>query len=113
MSPPRSAAADALTKTALMKNILSKNESSKNNHAYSLDVIRGVRDQLSSLKRPILACVQLERPGAFEAMKSLFGLQNSRKITKWAHAEDLVKIWLIFRKIPSLVDSSFVGCFTR
>lgn len=113
LSTPRSTAADALTKTALMMNILSKNDSSKNNHAYSLDAIRGMRDQLSSLEKPILASVQLERPGAFEAMKNLFGLQITTKTTKWKHAEFLIKIWLIFREIPSLVDGSFVGRFTR
>ena len=77
---------------ALMMNILSKNDSSKNNPTYSLDAIRGMRDQLSSFEKPILAGVQLERPGAFEAMKNLFGLQNTRKTTKWAHAEALIKI---------------------
>jgi hypothetical protein len=50
-------------KMVLMINILSKNDSSKNNHAYSLNVIRGMGDQLSSLEKPILAGVQLERPG--------------------------------------------------
>jgi hypothetical protein len=77
-SAPRSAATNALTKTGLMMNILSKNDSSKNNHVFSLDTIRGIHDQLSSLERPILAG---ERPGAFEAVKNLFGLQNSRKTT--------------------------------
>ena len=46
-------------------------------------------------------------------MKNSFGLQNSRKTAKWAHAEALVKIWLIFHEIPSLVDGSFVGRFKR
>ena len=94
-------------------NILSNNDSSKNNHAYSFDAIRGMRDQLSSLEKPILAGVQLERPGAFEAMKNLSGLQITTKTMKWKNAESLIKIWLIFREIPSLVDGSFVGRFTR
>ncbi len=72
-----------------------------------------MRDQLSSLEKPILADVQLERPGAFEAMKNLFGLQNTKKTMKWAHAEALIKIWLIFCKIRSLVDGSFAVRFTR
>ena len=113
MSTTCSDAANALTKMVLMMNILSKNNSLKNNHTYSLDPIRGVRNQLSSLKRPILASVQFEKPRVFEAMKNLLGLQNLRKTTKWTHAEALVKIWLIFHEIPSLVDDSFVGCFTR
>jgi len=46
-----------------MMNILSKNDSSKNNHAYSIDALRGMCDQLSSLEKPILASVQHERPG--------------------------------------------------
>ena len=46
-SSARSNASAALSKTALMMNILSKNDSSTNNQAYSLDAIRGMRDQLS------------------------------------------------------------------
>ena len=46
-SSARSNASAALSKTALMMNILSKNDSSTNNQSYSLDAIRGMRDQLS------------------------------------------------------------------
>jgi hypothetical protein len=61
-----STAAAALTKAAMMINIFSKNDSSKNNQAYSLlDAIKGMRDQISSLEKPILATVQAETPGFF------------------------------------------------
>ena len=67
----------------------------------------------SSLKRPILAAIQAERPNSFTAMSDLLNLPNSQKVTKWSHSEALIKIWLIICEIYSLVDGSFVGRFTR
>ena len=63
--------------------------------------------------RQIIATVQLERPGLYAAMQHLLKLPLSTKTVKWDHAEALVKIWEIFREIPSLIDGSFVGRFTR
>jgi hypothetical protein len=80
----------------LMMNILSKNDSPKNNHAYSLDSIRGMRDQISSLEKPIPATGQVERPDSFAAMKDLLSLPNLHKVTKWRHVDALVKIWDLF-----------------
>jgi hypothetical protein len=108
-----STAAAALTKAAMMINILSKNDSSKNNQAYSLDAIKGMRNQISSLKKPILATVQAEMPGSFAAMTNLLHLPKMQRVYKWGHAEALVKIWELFRGIPTLVDGSFVGRYMR
>ena len=80
-----STAAAALTKAAMMINILSKNDSSKNNQAYSLDAIKGMRDQISSLEKPILATVQSETPGSFAAMMNLLHLPNMQRVNKWGH----------------------------
>ena len=55
----------------------------------------------------------MERPGSYAAMQHLLKLPLSVKIAKWDHVEALVKIWEIFREIPSLIDGSFVGRFTR
>ena len=93
--------------------ILAKNDSSKNNSAYSVDAVKGMRVQIASLGRQIIATVQLERPGSYAAMQRLLKLPLSTKTVKWDHVEALVKIWEIFRKIPSLIDGSFVGRFTR
>ena len=46
-------------------------------------------------------------------MQRLLKLPLSTKTVKWDHVEALVKIWEIFREIPSLIDGSFVGRFTR
>jgi len=46
-------------------------------------------------------------------MQLLLKLPLSTKTVKWDHDEALVKIWEIFWEIPSLIDGSFVGRFTR
>ena len=102
-----------LTRSALMISILAKNDSSKNNSAYSLDAVKGMRVQIAALGRQILATVQLERPGLYTAMQHLLKLSLGTKIVKWDHVEALVKIWEIIREIPSLMDGSFVGRYTR
>ena len=108
---PNNAAAK-LTRSALMISILAKNDSSKNNSAYSVDAVKGMQVRIASLGRQIIATVQLERPGLYAAMQHLLKLPLSTKTVKWDHAEALVKIWEIFREIPSLIDGSFVGRFT-
>jgi hypothetical protein len=47
-----------------MISILAKNDSSKNNSAYPVDAVKGMRVHIASLKRQIIAAVQLERPGS-------------------------------------------------
>ena len=84
----------------------------KNNSAYSVDAVKGMRVQIVSLRRQIIGTVQMERPGSYAAMQHLLKLPLIAKIVKWDHIEALVKIWEIFREIPSLVDGSFVGRFT-
>ena len=106
-------AAAKLTRSALMISILAKNDSSKNNSAYSINAVKGMRVQIASLGRQIIATVQLERPGLYAAMQLLLKLPLSTKTVKWDHDEALVKIWEIFWEIPSLIDGSFVGRFTR
>jgi len=64
-------AAAKLTRSALMISILAKNDSSKNNSAYSVDAVKGMRVQIVSLGRQIIATVQLERPGSYAAMQRL------------------------------------------
>ena len=49
----------------------------------------------------------------YAAMQLLLKLPLSTKTVKWDHVEALVKIWEIFWEIPSLIDGSFVGRFTR
>ena len=102
-----------LTRSALMISILAKNDSLKNNSVYSVDAVKSMRVQITSLGRQIIATVQLERPGSYAAMQHLLKLPLSAKIVKWDHAEALVKIWEIFWEIPSLIDGSFVGRFMR
>jgi hypothetical protein len=96
-----------------MISILAKNDSSKYNSTYSVDAVKGMRVQIASLKRQIIATVQMERPGSYAAMQHLLKLPLSVKIAKWDHIEALVKIWEILREIPFLIDGSFVGRFTR
>jgi hypothetical protein len=106
-------AAAKLTQSALMISILAKNHSSKNNSAYSKDADKGMRIQIAPLERQILVTVQMERPSLYVAMQILLKLPDMARTVKWSHIEALVKIWEIFREIPSLVDGSFVGHFTR
>jgi len=69
--------------------------------------------QIASLGSQIIATVQLERPGLYVAMQRLLKPPLSTKTVKWDHVKALVKIWEIFWEIPSLIDDSFVGRFTR
>ncbi len=85
----------------------------KNNSAYSVDAVKGMRVQIASIGRHIIVTVLLERPGLYTAMQRLLKLPLSAKIVKWDHVKALVKVWEIYREIPSLIDDSFVGRFTR
>jgi len=96
-----------------MISILAKNDSSKNNSAYSINAVKGMRVQIASLGRQIIATVQLESPGLYAAIQRLLKLPLSTKTIKWDLVEALVKIWEIFQEIPSLIDGSFVGRFAR
>jgi hypothetical protein len=108
------AIASSLTQSTLMISIHSKNDTAKNNSEYSLDAIKAMRLQITTLVRPILAIVQVERPDSYIDMKNLLNPPNGmQKISKWNLPESLVKIWDLFRETPSLVDGSFVGHFTR
>jgi hypothetical protein len=91
--------------------ILAKNDTAKNNSEYSLDTIKGMHTQISSLARPILASVQVEKFNLYAATENLLSLPITTRITKWCHSEALTKIWEIFQEILSLVDGSFVGRF--
>jgi hypothetical protein len=102
-----------LTQTAMTIGILAKNNTTKYNCAYSLDAIKGMHNQISSLGSQILATVQVEKPASLAAMKNLLNLSNTQKVTKWSHIKALARIWEIFWVIPSQVDGSFVGHVTR
>jgi hypothetical protein len=109
-----STAAAALTKAAMMINILSKNDSSKNNQAYSLlDAIKGMGTRSHPLRNRFLPLSRRKHQVSFAAMTNLLHLPNTQRVNKWGHAEALVKIWELFREIPTLVDGSFVGRYTR
>ncbi len=97
-----------------MISILLKNDTAKKYSAYSLDAIKAMRLQITALARLILTTVQVERSDSYIAMKNLLNPPNGMQmISKWNLVEALVKIWDLFHEIPSLVDGSFVGCFTR
>jgi hypothetical protein len=98
-----------------MISILSKNDTAKNIFLYFIDAIKAMRCQIASFARPILDTVQVKvkRPYSYIAMKNLMSLPNTQRVMKWSHVEALKKIWVLFCEIPSLVDGSFVGCFTR
>jgi hypothetical protein len=74
-----------LTQSALMISILAKNDSSKNNSAYTKDAVKGMRIQIASLERQILATVQMERPSLYAAMQILLKLPDMARTIKWSH----------------------------
>ena len=70
----------------MMIGILAKNDTAKNNYAYSLDAIKGMRNQISSLGRQILATVQMEKPALLAAMKNLLNLSNTLLVATSYHS---------------------------
>ncbi len=77
------AIASSLTQSTLMISIHSKNDTAKNNSEYSLDAIKAMRLQITTLVRPILAIVQVERPDSYIDMKNLLNPPNGmQKISK-------------------------------
>ncbi len=55
-----------------------------------------MRDQISSLEKPILATVLVERPILLRAMTNLLSLPNTYRVNKWSYVEALMKIWELF-----------------
>ncbi len=80
--------------TTLMISILAKNDMAKKNSVYSsLDAIKGMRTKITSLARPILVTVWVEKLDPYAAMENLLSLSVITRITKWCHVESIVKFW--------------------
>lgn len=93
-----------------MINLLSKNDSKHSTDVYSKDMVKSMLQTVKNNKNKILETVGMEAAELYDDMEDAINTAKCNiKTHKATHAEGLVDIWRIFKKIPRLIDGSGVA----